>query len=99
MLRRIAPETKIKKLMSKSTLSLKKTALSFVDSVDFLNKRSVSRVALETLKSYRKRIKDDRDVKKEIVDDPKLLIQRVQNKAVTQIAQEIKTTRSEEHKY
>jgi len=90
MLRKIAPEAKIKKLLSKR-VTLKKSALSFVDSVDFLNKSRVNDVALKTLKAYKARIKEDRDVKDELTKDPKQLIQRVQNEVVTQLAQEIKT--------
>lgn len=91
MLQKIAPETKIKKLLS-GTVSLKKTALSFVDAVDFINKRSVSKVALKTIKSYKERIKADESQKSEILDDPKLLINRVQNEVVFQISNEIKDT-------
>lgn len=91
LLRKIAPEKKIKKLISKGKVSLKRTALSFVDDVEFLDKKAVSRVALETLKGYRARIKLDSSIKGELTDDPKQLIQRVQNQIVTQIAQEIRT--------
>ncbi len=90
LLRKIAPEKKIKKLISKGRVSLKKTALSFVDDIDFLDKKAVARVALDTLKSYRARIKEDSSIKTDLTDDPKQLIQRVQNEVVTQIAQGIK---------
>jgi hypothetical protein len=91
LLRKIAPEAKIKRLVSKGNVSLKRSALSFVDSVDFLNKKSVSRVALETLKAYKKRIKVQDLDKSELLKDPRQLIQRVQNEVITQIAAEIKT--------
>lgn len=89
LLRKIAPETKIRKLVSKGTVSLKKTALSFIDDVDFIDKKQVSRVALETLKGYRARIAAETAEKGELVDDPLQLIQRVQNNVVQQIASEI----------
>ncbi len=89
LLRRIAPESKIKKLIKKGTVSLKKTALSFVDSVDFLDKKSVSRVALSTLKSYRERIAADTASKEDLTSDPIQLIQRVQNNVIQQISKEI----------
>lgn len=92
MLKKIAPETKIKKLVSRGSISLKRTALSFVDAVDFLDKKSVSRVALETLKNYRRRIKAADIEKAELLKDPKQLIQRVQNEVVFQISNEIKDT-------
>lgn len=99
LIKKIAPEAKIKRLMT-SDVSLKKTALSFVDSVDFLNKKSVSKVALETIRSYQERIakaqaevgekKAGDSIEAEIVDDPKLLIQRVQNEVVYQVSKGIK---------
>lgn len=91
-LKKIAPESKIKKLIS-GNVSLKKTALSFVDSADFIDKKSVSRVALKTIKSYKKRIKasDVDSLEKDIKKDPRLLVSRVQNEIVFQISQEIKS--------
>ncbi len=89
LLRRVAPQKKIKKLLS-TQLTLKKTALSFVNDVDFLSKRGVSRVALKTIKGYKKRIKDDPSERADIIKDPAQLIQRVQNEVVFQVAGEIK---------
>ena len=89
VLNRIAPQKKIKKLI-KSNVSLKKTALAFVDSFSFIDKKAVSRVALKTIKSYEDRLALDDVDKSEILKDPKLLIQRVQNEVVFQISNEIK---------
>lgn len=98
LLRKLAPAKKIEKLLSKK-LTLKKAALSFFDDADFIDKKNVADVALRTMKNYRERIKNERsdvgsaeaqDLKEEIVDDPKLLINRVQNEVVTQIGAEIK---------
>jgi hypothetical protein len=99
MLRKLAPERKVKKLLS-SKVTVKKTALSFLDDADFIDKDKVLDVALKTVSGYHERIAKavvdagfDRsagtEVKNEIVDDPKQLIQRVQNQIVTQISQEI----------
>jgi hypothetical protein len=96
MLRKVAPESKIKRLVSKGSVSLKKTALSFVDAVDFLDKKAVSRVALKTIRSYKKRIKDEAADKSELLKDPRLLVQRVQNEVVLQITNEIKDSYSGE---
>lgn len=90
MLRKIAPEKKLKKLVG-NRVSLKKTALSFVNDIDFLSKKSVQKVALKTIKGYKERIKEDPDLKKEILKNPRQLIQRVQNEVVLQIKDEIKT--------
>lgn len=90
LLRKIAPEGKIKKLV-KPNASLKKTALSFVKDIDFLSKKSVEKVALKTIKDYKRRIKEDPDIKTDLLKDPRQLIQRVQNEVVFQISQEIKS--------
>ncbi len=89
LLAKIAPESKIKKLL-KHNISLKKTALRFIDSIDFLDKNSVEDTALKVIKSYRQRIKDDPHIEAEILKDPKQLIQRVQNEVIFQIATGIK---------
>lgn len=91
LLKKIAPKKKIEKLLSKK-VTLKKTALSFVSDVDFLKKKSIERVALKTIRGYTKRIKADRSVKSEILDDPKQLVQRVQNEVILQISNEIRDT-------
>lgn len=89
MLRKIAPKRKIEKLLS-SRVSLKKTALSFISDVDFIDKKRVSEVALKTIRGYKERIKADDSQKGEILDDPRQLIQRVENEVVLQISGEIR---------
>jgi hypothetical protein len=89
LIAKIAPESKIKKLL-KGNITLKKTALSFVDDIDFIDKKDVMLTALKVIKGYKKRIKDDPDAEDEIKADPKLLIQRVQNEVVLQIGDAIK---------
>jgi len=89
LLAKIAPQKKIKKLL-KSNISLKRTALSFIDSVDFISKKNVVDTALKVIKGYRARIKNDPSAEKEIKADPKQLIQRVQNEVILQIADGIR---------
>src|SRR5688500_7081250 len=91
LIKKIAPDKKIKKLLNKN-FSLRKAALSFVNDVDFIGKGDVTRVALKTIKGYKNRIKADKDLKKDILSDPRQLIQRVQNEVVLQVADEIKST-------
>lgn len=91
MLKKVAPQSKIKRML-RGNISLKRTALGFIDAVDFINKRSVTKVALKVINNYKSRIKADGSVKEEILDDPKLLIQRVQNEFVFQVGKEIKDT-------
>lgn len=88
MLGKIAPESKVKKLLSK-TVTLKKTALSFIDSIDFINSKRVTEVALKTVKGYKARLRADTVTKSELLDDPAQLIQRVQNEVVLQISEAI----------
>ena len=88
LLEKIAPQSKIKKLISKS-FSLKKTALNFIDSSDIISKDSIEDVALKTIKEYKKRIKLDEELEGDLKKEPKLLINRVQNAVVFQISQEI----------
>ncbi len=76
--------------MLSQRVTLKKSALSFASQMDFLDKKAIERVAAKTIKGYRARIKEDDDQRDEITDDPKQLIQRVQNEVITQVAGEIK---------
>ncbi len=89
ILSKIAPDKKIENLVS-SRLTLKKAALSFTEDFDFLDKKSIERVALKTLKGYKQRVEDDPSIKSDLVDDPAQLVQRVQNEVVFQIGEEIK---------
>jgi hypothetical protein len=99
ILKKIAPERKVKKLLTRK-VSLKRTALSFVNDLDFLNKKRITEVALKTVKGYRERIAKEvvesdfdreagRDLEKEIAKDPKQLVQRVQNEVISQVTSEI----------
>lgn len=89
ILRKVAPEAKIERLL-KSSLTLKRTALSFVSDFEFLDKASIARVALKTIKGYKQRVKDDPDQKSDILADPRQLVARVQNEVILQISGEIK---------
>lgn len=96
MLRKIAPAKKIEKLIS-NRLTLNKAVLSFLDDVDFISKKTVERTALETLREYKARYQDEKDsglsavdAKEEALNQKKLLVNRVQNTVVNQIAGEIK---------
>lgn len=93
MLKKIAPVKKIEKLLT-GKVTVKKTALRFLDDVEGIDKDQVLDVALKTVKGYKARIKaaDEAsdEVKTEILDDPKQLIQRVQNEIVFQMHEGIK---------
>lgn len=97
ILKKIAPPRKIERLL-KGDFSVKKTALSFVDDIDFIDKSKVIDTALKVVDSYQNRIAKEgldsgksasKELASEIKDDPKLLIQRVQNEVVFQMKEAI----------
>lgn len=100
MLKRIAPKAKVERLLN-SKVTVKKTALSFLNDIEFLDKGRVAEVALKTARGYKERIakavvdaggekKAGREERAAILDDPKQLIQRVENEVVLQISEAIK---------
>lgn len=95
MLKKIAPRAKIKRMIS-SRMGVKRTALAIVDAaaeteIGLINKKKVLDVALKTIAGYQERIEaaTDTGVRDQILDDPKQLIQRVQNEFVFQAQQKI----------
>ncbi len=89
LLKKIAPAKKIEKLIS-SRLTINKAALTFIDDLDFMSKKTIERTALKTIKQYKERFKEEPEVKQDVLDDKKLLVNRVQNTVVNEIAGEIK---------
>ena len=96
LLRKVAPVKKVEKLVS-SRLTLNKAVLSMFDSIDFLSKRTLESTALKVIKSYKERFNEEveegssaSEAKEEATQDNKLLINRVQNTVVNQVAEEIK---------
>lgn len=96
MLRDVAPESKIKKLVNRR-LDVKRASLSFISDVPFIDKSKVTEVALKTVKSYRERVAaeagdDAKALEKELAQSPMQLIQRVQNEVVWQVSREIRSS-------
>lgn len=89
VIKKAAPEAKIKKMIGRG-FTLKKAALSFVDDLEVVSKRSVTTIALKTLKAYKERAKSDPELKDELKAEPRQLIQRVQNEVLLQITEGIK---------
>jgi hypothetical protein len=90
MLKKIAPPAKIKRMIS-SRMGVKRTALAIVDAaaeteIGLINKKKVLDVAIKTIAGYQQRIEaaTSSEVRDLILDDPKQLIQRVQNEFVFQ---------------
>lgn len=96
-LKKIAPTQKVEKLVTQK-LTLNKTVLTVLEGgADFISKSSLQRTALKVIKQYREKyqeLKEDdvpfSEAKDEAVNENKLLVSRVQNNVVNQIAGEIK---------
>lgn len=95
-LRKVAPKAKIEKLVS-GNLTLNRTVLSMLSDADFLSKRTLEKVALNTIRDYKETYQENKDegmpadeAKDEALNDKKDLINRVQNSVVFQIADEIR---------
>lgn len=101
MLRRIAPKSKIRRMVN-GRMGVKRTILANIGTDEIpIDNGSLSKVARNTLAGYRERIAKEvvdsnyetsaGDVlKKEILADPKQLVQRIQNEVVYQVHQGIK---------
>lgn len=87
---RFASNRKVKRLFDSKGISLKRAALSFISEIDFVDTKDITKVALRVIKEYEKRIKGDKDAKKMIKKDPKLLIHRVQSEVVSQLSKGIR---------
>lgn len=90
IIRRFASSRKVKRLFDSKGISLKRAALAFIAEMDFVSTKDISKVALEVIREYEKRIKKDPDAKKEIRKNPKLLVHRVQNEVVLKMSEGIK---------
>lgn len=97
LLAEVAPDAKIKRLVSKR-LDFKKAALSFFSDVPFIDESKVKDVTLKTIKDYKNRVALEkaeesaagRELESELSKSPMQLIQRVQNEVVWQISQNIR---------
>lgn len=101
MLKRIAPKAKIERMIS-DRMGLKRSILANIGTDEIpIDNGSLAKVARNTLRGYQERIAKavvDADFEKSagtaekqaILDDPKQLIQRVQNEVVYQVHQGIK---------
>ena len=88
---KMAPKSKIKKLLSKE-LKIKKTALSFVDDLDVVSRSQVTTVVNKVVKNYKGRIKAGELTAEEAIKNPALLINRIQNEVLLQVRDHIKET-------
>jgi len=101
MLRRVAPKAKIRKMVN-SRMGLKRTILANIGTDEIpIDNGSLAKVARDTLVGYQQRVAKETvdagferaagtELAKELIADPKQLIQRVQNEVVYQVHQGIK---------
>jgi hypothetical protein len=96
ILKKYAPENKIKKMIDKK-FNIKKKFLSIFDGVDFLDKKKITSTVLKAASFYKNKFDDllgEGETKaialEETLNESALLIQRVQNTVILQISESIK---------
>lgn len=96
LLEKAAPEAAVKRLVT-SRLTLNRAALITLSRMGVLSKKTLTKVALKVIKGYKETYGEERSAgasKSEALqaslNDKKLMVSRVQNAAVHEIAQEIK---------
>ncbi len=96
LLAKVAPAKKVEKLVS-GRLTLNRAVLSMFSEIDFLSKQTLERAALGAIRQYKERFEAEKDAgataseaKADALNDKKLLVKRVQNSVVNQVAGEIK---------
>lgn len=88
--KRVVSRRNIRNMINQKNVSLKKTALSFVNEFDFLDKGALAEVALKVVDNYEKRIEEGDAKKSDLLKNPKLLINRIEGEVLFQISNTIK---------
>ena len=88
LLRKYAPKSKIKKLIT-GRLNINRVMLNMFANMDFISKKEFEKVVLKALRHYKKKYKEV-DTIKEALGGKELLINRVQNTVIYEIAQDLK---------
>lgn len=86
-LKKAMPEKQVEKLVTQK-LTLNRAAVRAIAKSDILTKKTVEKVALKVIKSYKATFKEK--TLAETLNDKRLLVSRVQNAAVFEVSQEIK---------
>lgn len=96
VLRKIAPDKLVEKLITQR-LTVNRAALVTLSKVGFLSKSTLEKLVLKVLKTYKENYQEGIDAGDsksqalgDAVNEKALLLQRVQNAAVFEVAQEIK---------
>lgn len=97
MLSKIAPEKLVAKLVTQN-LTLNHAALVMLSRSGVLSKKTLETIALKVLKQYKEKYREERaagasvsEATDEALNEKALLVQRVQNSIVQEIAKEIKS--------
>lgn len=96
LLRRVAPRRKVERLLT-DRLSINRTILGMLSDMDVVSKRELTSMAMRTAKQYQKRVREEikdgatkAEALEDVVGSKKLLVNRIQNAVVQEIAQSIK---------
>ncbi len=95
---KVAPKKAVEKLVTQK-LTLNRAALTMLARSEILSKPALEKVALKVIKSYKRTYGEFRDeglskaeALDEALNDKKLMVNRVQNAVVSQIAEDLKET-------
>ncbi len=95
-LEKAAPKKLVKKLVNQN-LTLNRAALTILSKADILSKKQLTETALKVIKGYRERYGDERaaglsaaSARAEAVNGAKLMVSRVENAVVHEVAEKIK---------
>lgn len=96
VLRRAAPKKTVEKLVTQK-LTLNRAVVSILSRADILGKKKLEQVALRVLKNYKKRFRNEvrsgatkKEALEEAENGKRLMVQRVQNTVVFEVAKDIK---------
>lgn len=96
ILKRVAPRRRVEKLLT-DRLSINRAILGMLSDMDVVSREELSGVALRTAAQYRKRVREEvkagaskSEAKEEVVGSKDLLVNRIQNAVVQEIAQGIR---------
>jgi hypothetical protein len=96
LLKQIAPKKTVEKLVTQK-LTLNRTAVSMLTKSDVLTKKTLERVAVKVIRGYKKSYGEFRDeglsvakAKEEALNGKRLMVARIQNAVVFEIAETVK---------
>lgn len=96
VLKRLADKKNVEKLLTKK-LTVNRTALNAVENSGILGKAELENAALKVIKQYRKKANELRklgatkaEALREITEDPRALVQQIQNATVAEITKQVK---------